>query len=51
MPQFHETGYGQAFFNRQLPELIKNMGRIADALEKSNEVAEEKATYKDETHS
>jgi len=33
MPQFHETGYGQTFFQSQLPRLIKNLGRIADSLE------------------
>lgn len=33
MPQFHETGYGKRFFDSQLPALIKNLGRIADALE------------------
>lgn len=44
MPEFHMTGYGKRFFDGQLPELIKNMGRIADALEKiveNNEKAKE----------
>ena len=38
MPQFHETGYGRKFFDRQLPDLIKAMERIADALEEQNKL-------------
>jgi len=34
MAQFHETGYGRRFFDHELPELNKNLNRIADALEK-----------------
>jgi len=34
MIQFHETGYGRKFFNHEIPELNKNLNRIADALEK-----------------
>lgn len=34
MAQFFETMMGQKFFSSQLPELINNLGRIADALEK-----------------
>lgn len=37
MPNFHETSYGKRFFDSQLPKLIKELGRIADALEKQNE--------------
>ena len=40
MPQFHETWYGKRFFDSQLPKLIKEFGRIADALEKANELKE-----------
>lgn len=36
MPQFHETIYGRDFFSHQLPKLIKEIGRVADALEKQN---------------
>ncbi len=36
MPQFHETGYGKRFFDYQLPYLIKQITRIADALEEQN---------------
>lgn len=38
MPQFHETGYGRAFFQHQLPELIKSINRMASALELQNEL-------------
>ncbi len=38
--QFHETGLGRRFFESQLPKLIKELGRIADALEKQNELKE-----------
>ena len=37
MTAFHETIYGKRFFDSQLPKLIKELGRIADALEKQNE--------------
>lgn len=40
MPQFHETVYGKRFFDSQLPKLIKTLERIADALEKQNELKE-----------
>lgn len=42
MPQFHETMYGKRFFDVQLPKLIKALERIADALEKQEEIKEEK---------
>ena len=40
-PQFHETGYGRTFFQSQLPNLIKAINRLADAVEKQNELKEE----------
>ena len=40
-PQFHETGYGRTFFQSQLPNLIKALNRLADAMEKQNELNEE----------
>ena len=47
MPQFHETWYGKRFFDNQLPKLIEELSRIADAfnriadsLEKENELKE-----------
>ena len=40
-PQFHETGYGRSFFQSQLPNLIKAINRLADAMEKQNELKEE----------
>lgn len=39
--QLHETGFGRRFFESQLPKLIKELGRIADALEKQNELRKE----------
>ena len=39
--QFHETGYGRTFFQSQLPNLIKVLNRLADAMEKQNELKEE----------
>lgn len=40
MPAFHETMLGKRFFENQLPKLIKELKRIADALEKQNELKE-----------
>lgn len=37
MPQFHETGMGKRFFDAQLPNLIRQLTRIADALEEANQ--------------
>ena len=36
MAQFHETMYGKRFFDSQLPKLIRQFERIADALEEKN---------------
>lgn len=41
MAAFHETTYGKRFFDSQLPKLIKELGRIADALEKQNQIKQE----------
>ena len=40
-PQYHETGYGRTFFQSQLPNLIKAINRLADAMEKQNELKQE----------
>ena len=40
-PQFHETGYGRTFFQSQLPNLIKAINRLADAMEKQYELKQE----------
>ena len=40
-PQFHETDYGRTFFQSQLPNLIKAINRLAEAMEKQNELKEE----------
>lgn len=37
MAEFYETGYGKRYYEYQLPELVKQLTRIADALEKSKE--------------
>jgi hypothetical protein len=34
MPEFHETMMGQKFYNGQLPELLDQIKRIADSLER-----------------
>lgn len=39
MPQLHETLYRRKFFDSQLPALIKEIGRLADAVEESNRLA------------
>lgn len=40
MPNLHETSLGRRFFENHVPKLIKELGRIADALEKQNELKE-----------
>ena len=42
MSDFHNTAYGANFFGRQLPQLIKNIERLAAATETSNEIAASK---------
>lgn len=34
MPHLHETQMGQKFFLKDIPELIKAINRLADAMEK-----------------
>jgi len=36
MTEFYQTVMGKRFFETQLPELIKTMSRLADAIEKAN---------------
>ena len=40
-PQLHETPYGRTFFQSQLPNLIKAINRLADAMEKQNDLKQE----------
>lgn len=40
-PQLHETPYGKMFFNIQLPNLIKAINRLAEAMEKQNGLEQE----------
>ena len=35
-PEFYQTGYGKRFFEKQLPELITSISKIANVLEKQN---------------
>lgn len=41
MMEFIRTIYGKRFFDGQLPRLIQALERIADALEKQNEIKQE----------
>jgi len=41
--QLHETVYGKNFFEHQLPSLIKAINRLADAVEKQNELSKEQS--------
>lgn len=50
MPKFHETGYGRRFFEKQLPDLIKAVERVADALEERNELLKRKSYKNDLTN-
>ena len=36
--EFFETGYGRKFFDCQFPQLIKEVGRLADAIETANRI-------------
>lgn len=38
---FHNTGYGRRFFERQLPDLIEAINRVADSQQKSNDLLQE----------
>lgn len=38
MPQFHETGYGKKFYDRQLPTLTKTLQGIEKQLEIQNQM-------------
>lgn len=47
MAKFYETMFGKRFFDNQLPKLIKELGRIADALEKQNKILREEKEESD----
>lgn len=42
--EFHETRMGHDFFTGQLPQLIKALNRVANAMEKANETKPEVKT-------
>lgn len=41
MAEFHETGYGRKFLEHDFPELVRQLERIANVLEKLNKIAED----------
>lgn len=41
--KFFETIYAKKLFDIQIPKAIKELGRIADALEKANELKEKES--------
>lgn len=47
MPDLHETIMGRKFFVSDFPALVKNVERVAAALEVQNKAAEEKAGPKE----
>ena len=49
--QLHETTLGRIFFEKQIPQLIKELSRIANALEKANELKESKEKEKSDYES
>ena len=40
MPQLHETGIGQKFFEGTLPRIAKSLAEIAKELKRSNDLKE-----------
>lgn len=44
MTQFHETGYGRKFLERDFPNMVIQLTRIADAMDISNNKALERKT-------
>lgn len=40
MVEFYQTVIGKRFFMSQLPELIKSVGRLADAIEKATNLSQ-----------
>jgi len=45
MPEFHETGYGRRYYDHQLPELTRQLQRIAESLELIAKKIEEADEY------
>ena len=41
MNDFHRTGMGQRFFEKTLPDLVKQIGRVADGVERVAKLLEE----------
>lgn len=40
-PQFHQTGYGRAFFELQLPKLIASIETLSVQLKRANDLKEQ----------
>ena len=47
---FFRTVMGQRFYNHTVPELVRNLGRIADALERLAPPAEAEDERQDPAH-
>ena len=47
MPDFHQTGYGRDFFSHQLPELIKSINRLSEAIETQNKLSNPPTAFTD----
>ena len=41
MNDFHRTGEGRTFFNKTLPDLVQNLARLADGVERVVKLLEE----------
>lgn len=46
MTDFHKTGAGQLFYGKHVPELVKELRRIADGLERGNKLFENEMKLK-----
>ena len=46
-PQFHETIRGRTFYESTMPTIARELKRVADALEKQNELKEKELGLKD----
>ena len=49
MPQLHETMYGRKLLEHDIPEISRQLKRIADLLEKTLEKSENKSKTKKNT--
>lgn len=47
--EFHNTGYGRKFFEAQLPQLIREIGRLADEVQRMNDQTDRILKREEET--